>query len=271
MKSIRNHLMFILPFMAILLGIESYLVFDRTTNSYEKGLKEGYSMLVVAKKPMNISELKKLNSHINSLKRIERESIVSQIAEGISKSSSKEILASLPYFYSVGLDSYLHTSGLDKIKDDLESGADIKRVETFSSSYSSTYRLFSFIKFVLKISIIFMGLVSFFLIIKQMEVWRYVHEERMKVMEIFGASLMLRSAILFRVAVVDALIAVFLTTLIFLYMKYLWVANSGIDIIIQNKEDFFQFTDILILFLSALFVAIISVYCVVFSSSGVQE
>ena len=39
MKFIKNHLMFILPLMAILLGIEFYLVFDRTTDSYEKVLR----------------------------------------------------------------------------------------------------------------------------------------------------------------------------------------------------------------------------------------
>ena len=38
MKFIKNHLMLILPLMAILLGIEFFLVFDRTTNTYEKSL-----------------------------------------------------------------------------------------------------------------------------------------------------------------------------------------------------------------------------------------
>jgi len=58
MKFIKNHLMFILPLMAILLGVEFYLVFDRTTNSYEQGLKDGYSMLLVADNPINLSALK---------------------------------------------------------------------------------------------------------------------------------------------------------------------------------------------------------------------
>ena len=139
--------MFILPLMAILLGVEFYLVFERTTVSYEKGLKEGYSMLVVTKKPMDLSALKMLNKHISTSEKIKRENIVEEIAKGVSKSSRKEILTSLPYFYNVGLDEYLHTSGLEEIKADLEADANIKKVETFGSSYSSAYRLFSFIKF----------------------------------------------------------------------------------------------------------------------------
>lgn len=263
--------MFILPLMAILLGIEFYLVFDRTTDSYEKGLKEGYSMLVVTKKPMEISALKALNMHISTSEKIKRENIVSEIAKGVSQSSSKEILAALPYFYNVGLDSYLHTSGLEKIKMDLEADTNIKKVETFGSSYSSAYRLFSFIKFTLKLFIVFMGVVSLFLIIKQMEIWKYAHKQRMQVMEIFGAPLMLRSGVLFKVAIADAFIATILTSVVFLYIKFIWAANSGIDIMVQNQEELFRLTDMGILLGSSLLIVIIAVYSVVFTSKGVQE
>ena len=263
--------MFIFPLMAILLGIEFYLVFDRTTDSYEKGLKEGYSMLVVTKKPMELSALKSLNKHISTSEKIKRENIVSEIAKGVSKSSSKEILAALPYFYNVGLDSYLHTSGLEKIKMDLETDTNIKKVETFGSSYSSAYRLFSFIKFTLKLFIVFMGVVSLFLIIKQMEIWKYAHKQRMQVMEIFGAPLMLRSGVLFKVAIADAFIATILTSVVFLYVKFQWAANSGIDIMVQNQEELFRLTDMAILLGSALLLVIIAVYSVVFTSKGVQE
>jgi cell division transport system permease protein len=263
--------MFILPLMAILLGIEFYLVFERTTDSYEKGLKEGYTMLVVSKKPMELAAFKTLNSHISSSKKIERDKIVSQIAKGVSKSSSKEILQALPYFYNVGLNSYVNTSKLESIKRDIEADENVKRVETFGSSYSSSYRLFSFIKFTLKLFIVFMGVVSLFLIIKQMEIWKYAHKERMQVMEIFGAPLMLRSGVLFKVAIVDAFIATLLTTILFLYVKFQWAATSGIDIMMQNQEELFRMTDIIILLGSALLLVVIAVYSVVFSAKGVEE
>ncbi len=271
MKFIKNHLMFILPLMAILLGIEFYLVFERTTNSYEKGLKEGYSMLAVTKKPMELSKFQTLNEHISTAEKIKRESIVSEVARGVSQSSSKEILAALPYFYNLGLDSYLHTSGLEKIKKDLEADTNIRKVETFGSSYHSSYRLFSFIKLILKVFIVFMAVVSLFLIIKQMEIWKYAHKERMQVMEIFGAPLMLRSGILFRVAFVDAIFSTILVSTIFFYTKFYWAAGSGIDIMVQNKEALFKFSDIGILLGSSVLIVIIAVYTVVFSSKGVQE
>jgi len=271
MKFIKNHLMFILPLMAILLGIEFYLVFERTTNTYEIGLKEGYSMLSVKKKPMELSKFKTLNENISTVEKIKRESIVSEVAKGVSQSSSKEILAALPYFYNLGLDSYLHTSGLEKIKEDLESDANIKKVETFGSSYNSSYRLFSFIKLILKVFIVFMVVVSLFLIIKQMEIWKYAHKERMQVMEIFGAPMMLRSGVLFRVAFVDAIFSTILVSAIFFYTKFYWAVGSGIDIMVQNQEALFKLSDIGILLASSVLIVIIAVYTVVFSSKGVQE
>ncbi|WP_294953399.1 cell division protein FtsX [Sulfurovum sp.] len=271
MKFIKNHLMFILPLMAILLGIEFYLVFDRTTNSYEKGLKEGYTMFVVSKKPMTLSAFKALNTHIESFEAIKRKDVVSDIVKGISKNNEKAILKALPFFYNVGLDAYVNTVELDKIKADLEANADIERVETFGNSYRSAYKLFAFIKFTLKLFIGFMGIVSLFLIIKQMEIWKYAHKQRMQVMEIFGAPLMLRSGVLFKVAVTDAIVATLITAMIFLYIKFEWAAKSGIDIIVKNKENLFRMSDMGILLGAALVIVIIAVYSVVFSSSGVDE
>ncbi len=263
--------MFILPLMAILLGIEFYLVFDRTTNSYEKGLKEGYTMFVVSKKPMTLSAFKALNTHIESFEAIKRKDVVSDIVKGISKNNEKAILKALPFFYNVGLDAYVNTVELDKIKADLEANADIERVETFGNSYRSAYKLFAFIKFTLKLFIGFMGIVSLFLIIKQMEIWKYAHKQRMQVMEIFGAPLMLRSGVLFKVAVTDAIVATLITAMIFLYIKFEWAAKSGIDIIVKNKENLFRMSDMGILLGAALVIVIIAVYSVVFSSSGVDE
>jgi cell division transport system permease protein len=263
--------MFILPLVAILLGIEFYLVFDRITDSYKRGLKEGYSMLVVANKPIKLNDLKVLNGHIGSIESIKRENIVSQIAKGASKDSQKQILHQLPYFYDVRLNEYVSVSGLNKIKKDLESSIIIKKVETFGSSYSSSYRLFSFIKFILKLFIGFITVLSLFLITKQMEIWKYEHCQRMRIMEIFGASLIFRSNILFRMAILDALFAALLTSGVFLYVKFKWAPVSGIDILMQKQDKLFDMNDMGVLFISSLVIVIIAVYSVVVSNKGIEE
>ena len=266
MKFVKYHLTFILPMMAILLGIEFFLVFDRATDSYETRLKENYSMFAVAKKPLDLKEFQRLNPHIKESEEIDKEMLAVQISKGVSQSNSKEILKALPYFYNLRLDSYMSSSELKDIKADLEESDKIKRVETFGSSYTDSYKLFSFIQFILKIFLGFMGMISFFLIIKQMEIWKYVHKERMQVMEIFGASLMLRSGVLFRTALLDAIISTFLTSGIFLTLKYYWARESHIDILIQKQSLLFQSSDFLILMGISLFIVIVSVYYVVFSN-----
>ena len=116
-----------------------------------------------------------------------------------------------------------------------------------------------------------MAVVSLFLIIKQMEIWKYGHRQRMQVMEIFGAPLMLRSGILFKVAIFDALFATLVTSLFFIYIKTVWAETSGIDILVQNKEALFKMSDIGILLIVALLIVIISVYTVVFTAKGEEE
>ena len=271
MKSIKNHLMFILPLVAMLVGIEFYLVFDRTTGTYEKSLKEGYSMLVVTKKPVKLEALKARNPHIATLRPLQREAIISKVTKGIDQKDREEILKSLPYFYNVGLDSYLKLEAILKIEKDLLGDKNIKKVETFAQSYDSSYRLFHFAKFILNIFIVFISIVSLLLIIKQMEIWKYEHRERMQVMEIFGAPLMLRSGVLFKIAIIDAVFASLFTAGVFFYAKLIWAPQSGIEIVIDNQEKLFRMADIGILLVAAVAIVIVSVYSVVLSTRGVEE
>ena len=267
MKSIKNHLMFILPLMAILLGIEFFLVFDRTTNSYEKSLREGYSMLVIAKKPIELATFKGLNRHIKISQSLKRDSIIKSVVKDIGESSREEIKDALPYFYTLKLDSYLNTVELNNIKRDIEYYKGVKRVETFGESYNDSYRLFSFLQFILQVFILFIGVVSLLLIIKQMEIWKYAHQERMQIMEIFGAPLMLRSGVLFKIALIDAIFSTIFVSSLFLYIKFDWAKNCEINIIIKNQEELFMISDIVMLLASSLIIVVISVYWVVFTTN----
>jgi cell division transport system permease protein len=90
-------------------------------------------------------------------------------------------------------------------------------------------------------------------------------------MEIFGAPLMLRSGILFRMAVVDAFFATLLTSGVFLYIKFQWAPVSGIDILMQKQDELFDMNDMGILLISSLVIVIVAVYSVVVSNKGVEE
>ena len=266
MKYIKEHIMFIFPMMAILLGIESFLVFDRLTNDYEEGLKANYTMLVLTKKPMRLTGFQDIDAHISSMQIIKKRDIVNEMARGMKSTNASDIMGMLPHFYTLHLDSYLDASSLKKIEQKLSAHSNIKKVEMFGDSHSSNYHLFVFIKIVLWTFVAFMTIASLFLIIKQMEIWQYAHRERMQVMEIFGASTALRSGVLFKRAIMDAIIAIVVTNMLFAYLRFVWVPQSHIDMLTQRVELLFAYKDVMILFGVAMLIVIMAVTMVVIGS-----
>ncbi len=263
MKFIKTHLSLIFPLVAILLGLEFFIVFDRTTDSFEKSLKNGYTMMVVAKNEMSIDDFRSWDKHILRVEEVKKSKILSSVNIDFENSKGKKLEASLPNFYSVKLDSYLSISELAQVKENLKKSEDITRIETFTSVYQSQYELFSFIKLSFNTFIIFMTIIGFFLILKQMEVWNFLHAQRMKVMEIFGASLFLRSKVLINLAIVDAILSAIITSGIFLAIQNLWVRDSHMDILKENVDSIFFFSDFFILLFAAIFVVLVAVFLVV--------
>lgn len=263
MKYIKEHIMFIFPMLAILLGIESFVVFDRMSNNYEQELRADYSMLVLTHKSMNLTDFQKLDNRISSVSVIKKQGIVKEMAKGMSGVTADDIMKSLPHFYTIHLGKYLGEQEIVKIKKRLGSSKDIKKVEAFDQSHNSSYKLFVFIKIVLWVFVGFMTLSSLFLVIKQMEIWQLAHKERMQVMEIFGASTMLRSGILFKRAMIDAFIATVITGALFAFLRFVWVHKSNISVLMQNEELLFEYRDMAILGVIAMLIVIIAVGIVV--------
>lgn len=263
MKFIKRHISLIFPLVAILLGLEFFIVFDRTTDSFEQSLKNGYTMMVVAKDEMSIDDFKSWDQHVEQVEEISKSKILARVDLNIDKSKEKSLEASLPNFYSVKLDSYLSVSALDEVKENLSKSESITRIESFHSVYQSQYELFSFIKFSFHTFILFMVIIGFFLIVKQMEVWNFLHSQRMKVMEIFGASLFLRSKVLINMALLDAILSAVITSGIFIAIQNLWVRNSSMDILKDNVEEIFELFDFFILLSASAVVVMIAVFLVV--------
>lgn len=263
MKFIKTHISLIFPLVAILLGLEFFMVFDRTTDSFEKSLKNGYSMMVVAKNEMSIDDFKSWDGHVEQVIEVEKRKISERLNMKKASKSQKEFEAALPNFYSLKLDGYLTVEALEKVKLNLQKSENIMSIESFQSTYQSKYELFSFIKLAFQTFIVFMSIIGFFLIVKQMEVWNFLHAERMKVMEIFGASLFLRSKVLINMAFIDAVISALITSAIFYAIQNMWVRGSQMEILKENVEDMFAFTDIFILLFASVVVVMIAVYLVV--------
>ena len=260
--------MFILPLLAILLGIESFMVFGRVTASYGENLKKAYTILVLTRRPMTSEAFRKIDPHIDRVDPVEKRPIVEQIVQGMSNATTKEILKSLPQFYTVKLNRYLSNTEIDSIKKRLTRNPDVRRVETFGQAHNANYNLYMLIRASLWTFVGFMVFTSLFLVVKQMEIWQWEHRERMQVMEILGASALARSGVLFRIALTDALIAALVTIGVFVFLRYGWVASSQIDLLVRKQALFFQYNDILVLLGIALVIVLVSVILV---SRNVKE
>jgi len=259
MKFIKRHISLIFPLVAILLGLEFFIVFDRTTDSYEQSLSSNYSIMVVAKDEMSIDDFKAWDSHILGVKELSKPKAL----KSINIDNDKDFENSLPNFYEIKLDNLLGIKALKEVKENLLKSKSIKRIETFHSAYKSQYELFMFIKFSFGTFIFFMGIIGFFLIVKQMEVWNFLHAQRMKVMEIFGASLFLRSKVLINMAVVDAIISAVLTSMMFVSLQKMWISDSQMEILKEHISEVFVFSDFFILFFASILVVLIAVFLVV--------
>ncbi|HHH19686.1 MAG TPA: cell division protein FtsX [Campylobacterales bacterium] len=263
MKFIKTHVSIIFPMVAILLGLEFFIVFDRATKNYEESLRDSYAMLVVAKEEMSIDDFRAWDSHVYKVAEIEKKNIVNRVDTTLNKEKSQTIHQKIPNFYSIKLDTYLDNAGLEQVKANFLKSDKVTRVETFDTLHQSNYGLFSFIKFSFHTFIIFMSILGFFLIIKQMEVWNYLHAERMKVMNIFGASLFLRSKTLINLAIIDALISALLASGLFYLIQNSWIRGSNIAILKDNVNKLFSMNDVVVLSAASVAIALIAVFLVV--------
>jgi len=169
----------------------------------------------------------------------------------------------MPNFYSIKLNSYLNNKELQSVKNNFMKSPKVTRVESFETLHHSNYGLFSFIKHSFRTFILFMTIIGFFLIIKQMEVWNFMHSDRMKVMDIFGASLFLRSKVLIYMGLFDAVLSAILASMAFYMIQNLWVKGNDISILRDNVEALFKFNDIFTLLLASIVIVLIAVFLVV--------
>jgi len=163
----------------------------------------------------------------------------------------------LPKFYKLKLKSFPSPQEIEKLTKNLLKHKSITKVENFSHNLDTIYKLLLLFKKVISVFAVSIFLVTILLILKELRIWQFNHSERMNIMGLFGAPIWLRSAVLFRLAIVDALIASLFTFILFSYASSsAWVLEQfdsiGISIIIFNP-----LTDFLILAGTAVFLSVL--------------
>ena len=257
MSSLKSHLTLILSLTAIMLSIFLFRIFSNILNLYQKNIINDYSIVIVSTKPVTSLNIPNLSSitPININNEIQK---LKQKYKNIDFSNLK-----IPYFYKIQLKNFPSPSELKYIKQTLKNYSFIKKIMTKSSSQTKIYNLLMLLKTTTKIFMYLTGVLGFLLIIKQLEVWKLLHAERMYIMELFGAPFWFKGAALLKIAFIDSILALIFTIgLIFFITNSSLFTNIVNELNINFKVNYFKeiflliITSFLISFISSIIVII---------------
>ena len=262
MKSIKNHLSLVIALLSILFSIQVFIIVDRSIDSYKVNLANNYSVVVVSKKKLNSVDIISENKIVEDISKLEPDSVIKKLNTGMTAKNIELLKLTLPKFYKITLTHYPTPKEIDRLTKNLLSNKLITKVENFSHNHDTTYKLLLLFKSVITVFAISILIVTTLLIFKELRIWQFKHNERMSIMGLFGAPTWLRSAVLFRLSIVDALIASALAFVLFSYMaSSQWILSQfdyiGIRIVIFDPlYDFLMLLSVAI-FLSIMLASLI--------------
>ena len=226
MKSLKNHFSVILPLFVLLFSLQFTFLTNKIVDNYAKKLTQDYSIVVVAPKTLSKAVIKSRVKGIKSIEEISSKKILDRLKGNISSKNISLLKIALPKFYSMKLESFPSVKEIERIKKKLLASGLIKKVETFSKTHDKIYRMFQALKNTAFIFSVFILIISVFLMFKQMKIWLLEHRERMAIMTLFGAPFWMKSAVLYRLVIVDSVISTLLVSVTFIVFPHIEKINS---------------------------------------------
>ncbi|WP_024955515.1 FtsX-like permease family protein [Sulfurospirillum arcachonense] len=226
MKSLKNHLSVIFPLFVLLFSIQFSFLTNKIVEDYSRKLTRDYSIVIVASKTIDKAVLKSRVKGIKSIQEISSKKILDRLKDNISSKNISLLKIALPKFYSLKLESFPDISRIEKIKDRLLKSGLVSKVETFSKTHTKIYRMFMLLKSISFLFAAFILIVSVLLMFKQMRIWLLEHKERMAVMTLFGAPFWMKSAMLYRLAIVDSFISTIFVSILYSVLPFMKEVNT---------------------------------------------
>lgn len=239
MKSFKNHLSLVVALLSILFSIQIFIIVDRSIEAYKENLSNNYAVIIVSKSTLDNKTVFGINDIIADVNELSADSVIKRLNSGISAKNTELLKLTLPKFYKLSLKYYPSPKQIKKLRKDLLKNKSIIKVEDFSHNHDTTYKLLLLFKSVVSLFAVVVFVVTTLLIFKELRIWQFKHSERMSIMGLFGAPVWLRSAVLFRLSIVDAIIASLLAFGLFIYISSSTFvkeqfSNIGIDIVIYD-------------------------------------
>ena len=212
MSSLKSHLALISALVFILISIFLFRLFSNILTNYEKTILNNYSIVIVSNEEISQLSLEE----IEEIKKIDITHQIDQIKKRFPTLSLDKV--KLPFFYKLQLNTLPSPKRLNEIENILKSYPFVKRVLTYRSSQTKIYNLLMLLKIITYIFMVVIAILGFLLIVKQLEVWKLEHSERMYIMELFGAPFWFKGASLFKIAFIDSIIALVISIFLIFYI-----------------------------------------------------
>ncbi len=263
MKSLKNHLSFIVPLFVLLFAIQFSTMLERGIKKYEAHLTGEYTIVVVSKLPLDKKKVQQTIPSIKSIDEIHKDKYIEKLKSDITKADLVYLRANLPKFYTLKLTSLPNESTLKQISTKLTKIKGITKVETFKKTFNKFHQFLKMSKMASIFFTVFIFVISFMLIVKQMEIWSLEHHRRMYIMGLFGAPFWMKSASLYKSVIIDALIAAVLVAIVFLLLPNIANLESinhdlGIDL-----SNFNFIGDLFKLIVISLLISVVSVTTII--------
>lgn len=259
MKSLKNHFSVIFPLIVLLFSFQATRGLEKIVADYEERIVNEYSIVVVSLEPLSEAQISRVVPSFSRMEEVSPQVILDRLKGDISTQNLSLLQMALPKFYNLKLNAFPSNAQLVKIKSSLEGIGSVSRVETFAKTFDKIYRLLNIAKGIAYLLTGLIIVISLLLMLKQMRIWVLEHKERMDIMTLFGAPFWMKSAVLYRLAIVDSFIATAVVVALFYAIPSLpevAMVAKELDVIVPVIEPLREGGVLLML---SLFFALVSV------------
>ena len=266
MRSFKSHISVIFPLVILLFAIEFSLMLGKFVSDYEFKMTSDYNIIIVSEIELNENMLIPIIPTFASLTTLDANLILNRLKNDISAKNISVLKSILPKFYSLKLTNFPSKDAMVNIKANLSKIQGVKRVETFSKTHDQVYNMLILSKNIAEYFAILVGLLGLVLVFKQMRIWLYEHKRRVEIMTLFGAPYWLKSAMLYKLSIIDSIIATTLVVIFYAIFPALPSFKSAIFAVGFDQPNLNLLSDATILFGVSVGVAVIAVSLVMLLS-----
>jgi len=213
MKLLKSFFSFSFPLAIMLLMFSIYLLVTKVVDNYKENIINDYAIVVIANTPLStINTLAGIT--VKSIEPLSRTKIIKSVQQNLSDTSIELLQKKLPYFYKIYLAEFPTSLKLEKIRKELMTISNVKKIETFSNDHNKLYSLLILVQNIIFILFCAVLVLSILLLSKQIKIWFFEHNERISIIQLHGGSLLYSSIPIIKVIITSSIFSSLLSSAI---------------------------------------------------------